>query len=329
MKISYAQRLEDYHLDLVLGNIRDGFYVDIGGGHPVADNVSFHFYLKGWRGLIFEPQEHLAALYHGVRPRDIILQELVGEIDGEVDFHVVDRLHGFSTTVEQHARNAEQFGAGYSTVRRRVRRLTSALDEHAVKSIDFLKIDVEGAEAAVLAGIDFSKIRPKIICIEAVEPGSMSEAWHAWEPGILAAGYTFAFWDELNRFYVANEHSVLISRFPASMSPWGVVKHFYELGMPDCVHSHPDHALTTRLIRGFLAELPMKSADEIAALLTRSAKGGTLETGKALADLAFGALDAGGKLSAATPEAILGDDRVRAALGRIAAQYDGGMIHDA
>ena len=47
MRLSYAQNLEDYHLDLAFGGLTDGVYVDVGGGHPVADNVSFWFYLKG------------------------------------------------------------------------------------------------------------------------------------------------------------------------------------------------------------------------------------------------------------------------------------------
>ena len=70
MQLSYAQNLEDYHLDLVLGDQPTGTYVDVGGGHPVADNVSFWFYLKGWSGLVVEPQQGLADAYAGVRPRD-------------------------------------------------------------------------------------------------------------------------------------------------------------------------------------------------------------------------------------------------------------------
>jgi hypothetical protein len=89
MQLSYAQNLEDYHLDLVLGGKDCGTYVDVGGGHPVADNVSFWFYLKGWRGLIVEPQDTLAARYAGVRPRDRVACCLAGRSDGEDDFHVV------------------------------------------------------------------------------------------------------------------------------------------------------------------------------------------------------------------------------------------------
>ena len=72
--------------------------------------------------------------------------------------------------------------------------------------IDFLKVDVEGAEADVLAGGDFKRFRPKVIVVEAVAPGSGEPAWQDWEPMLLAQGYRFALFDTLNRFYVAEEH---------------------------------------------------------------------------------------------------------------------------
>ncbi|HKH95889.1 MAG TPA: FkbM family methyltransferase, partial [Beijerinckiaceae bacterium] len=67
MDLFYAQNLEDYHLAEAFADQADGFYVDIGAGHPVADNVSFWFYLRGWRGLVVEPQRRLAELYPHVR----------------------------------------------------------------------------------------------------------------------------------------------------------------------------------------------------------------------------------------------------------------------
>jgi hypothetical protein len=60
--LSYAQRFEDFHLWRALGDVANGFYVDIGAGHPVFDNVSFAFYLAGWRGVTVEPNPALAAL---------------------------------------------------------------------------------------------------------------------------------------------------------------------------------------------------------------------------------------------------------------------------
>ena len=46
--LSYAQRFEDSHSGAAsLGEHgANGFYIDIGAGHPVYDNVSFAFYLR-------------------------------------------------------------------------------------------------------------------------------------------------------------------------------------------------------------------------------------------------------------------------------------------
>ena len=103
MQLSYAQNLEDYHLELMFAGQATGTYVDVGGGHPVADNVSFWFYLKGWRGLVVEPQQALADIYAHVRPRDRTVSCLAGRAEGEAEFHVVEKLHGFSSTVREHA----------------------------------------------------------------------------------------------------------------------------------------------------------------------------------------------------------------------------------
>jgi hypothetical protein len=43
LDLFYAQNLEDYHLAEAFKDQADGFYVDLGAGHPVADKVSFWF----------------------------------------------------------------------------------------------------------------------------------------------------------------------------------------------------------------------------------------------------------------------------------------------
>jgi hypothetical protein len=68
--------------------------------------------------------------------------------------------------------------------------------------IDFLKIDVEGWEAKVIAGGEWSRFRPRVLCIEATEPCTEIPAWEDWEPALLGYGYTFESFDGTNRFYV-------------------------------------------------------------------------------------------------------------------------------
>src|SRR3954462_15063366 len=106
MQLSYAQRLEDYHLATAFGAQQSGYYVDVGAGHPVADNVSFWFYLRGWRGLVVEPQRRLADLYPHVRPRDRVAAALVADRVGEAEFHEVESMHGFSTMLPDAAQAA-------------------------------------------------------------------------------------------------------------------------------------------------------------------------------------------------------------------------------
>ena len=67
-------------------------------------------------------------------------------------------------------------------VRKPVRALKSLLQEAGITHVDFLKIDAEGAEADVIAGMDWGDVRPRVIVIEAEVPGTMPEAWRAWEP---------------------------------------------------------------------------------------------------------------------------------------------------
>ena len=78
MDLSYAQNLEDYHLSLAFAGQTTGTYIDVGAGHPIADNVSFWFYERGWQGIVVEPQPELVALYQRLRPRDLAIRGLLG-----------------------------------------------------------------------------------------------------------------------------------------------------------------------------------------------------------------------------------------------------------
>ena len=48
--------------------------------------------------------------------------------------------------------------------------LNELLEKHSIKSVDLLSLDVEGYEAKVLEGINFSKVKPSFILVEARYP---------------------------------------------------------------------------------------------------------------------------------------------------------------
>ena len=304
--LSYAQNMEDYHLSLAFAGQDRGTYIDIGGGHPAAGSVSFWFYKRGWSGVVVEPQGDLARLHRALRPRDQVAQCLIGATGGERDFHQFDRWHGLSTTVEGYAKAA---GADFRTTRVQAMSLADLCRAYVQGPIDFLKIDVEGAEGEVIAGADWEQFRPGIVLLESIAPISGEPTWPAWEQQLLDKGYRFALFDTLNRFYVAEERKDLLARMPTERAPWDAVLHLYEIGRAPDNANHPDHALALDLARGFWASLPFLGDDVLAEILQKGRDlNGTQTKGRASVDVS--------------------SDAFRASLGLIASAYDGGFIDD-
>jgi FkbM family methyltransferase len=268
-QISYAQRYEDLHLLRCFGDQPGGCYIDIGAGHPVYDNVSLAFYLRGWSGITVEPNPWLSELSAAVRPRDKRLQSLVGAAPGQATYYLVEHFHGLSTTVATNAEAAQQeYGKPARAMPVVMTTLRALCEEHGIKEIDFLKIDVEGAEKAVLSGNDWTRFRPKVVLAEALAPLTMLPAWDEWEPILLANGYRFAFFDSLNRYYVADGHEALARRLAAEPASFDNVARISSFKPAADDHTHPDHRLADLLDGADMVRLPLLPVDELVALLT-------------------------------------------------------------
>ena len=62
----------------------------------------------------------------------------------------------------------------------------------------------------MLAGADWSRFRPRVVVMEATVPKSDEPAHQAWEPMLVEAGYRFAMFDGLNRFYAHADEPALL-----------------------------------------------------------------------------------------------------------------------
>ena len=132
--------------------------------------------------------------------------------------------------------------------------------------IDFLKVDVEGHEAAVLRGADFDHWRPRVVVVEATLPHTTTPSHVAWEPILAAARYRCAGFDGINRYYAAEECSDLLPLLEAPVTVldgWETHRHLAALEREAELRAELDRTAAE------LAGLRRRAADTEAALEQR------------------------------------------------------------
>lgn len=174
-----------------------GTYVDVGACHPTECSATWNLYTRGWSGLLVEPlPQHWYPLLRQ-RPRDRVCPIAVHERRG----WAMLRVAGTVSSLRPDWDIASQIELAIETDT-----LAAVVEEYLPgREVDFLSIDVEGAEGRVLAGTDWSRIRPRAIMVEyrtyhPDRPGEDESA--TWEPDVLAQGYRVHWQDDLNRIYV-------------------------------------------------------------------------------------------------------------------------------
>jgi FkbM family methyltransferase len=210
--LSYAQNFEDVMLARLFDAATPGFYVDVGAWHPTEDSVTRHFYDAGWHGINVEPIARQHRLFVTERPRDINLNVAVAATAGRRTFHDFSPAGGLSTFEAEIAAKNRALGHHCREYEVEVTTLEEIYARHDVRQIDFLKVDVEGAEREVLRGANWSAVRPRAVLVEATEPMGTTPTHGAWESILLTHGYLFAYFDGLNRYYLRREDAHLLPR---------------------------------------------------------------------------------------------------------------------
>lgn len=151
-------------------------YLDIGAWEPIDSNNTYLFYHKGGRGVLIEPNPGYTEKLRHKRPGDVVLQAGIGIDDtAELDYFMFenDQLNTF---------DKQQVDRLAATANLRVQRVVKMpllninrviADHFGGKAPEYLSIDVEGLDLAILKTLDLERHRPKVICAETLITGTL------------------------------------------------------------------------------------------------------------------------------------------------------------
>ena len=181
--LSYAAAGEDLVLDFLTGHAPSGSYVDVGCNHPLTGSNSYRFYRKGWRGIAIDANARFGPMFRRSRPRDRFIQACVSDTVKEVSFHHF-RHDMLSSISGEHFYDNDDHYALDRVETMTTTPLTALLQAaDCPRAFDFLSVDVEGNDEAVLRSLDFDQYRPRVILTELngtdVSIGRLNESWSA------------------------------------------------------------------------------------------------------------------------------------------------------
>jgi FkbM family methyltransferase len=151
---------------------QNGLCVEVGANEPLSVcSQSLHLEEKlNWQCVLIEPNPSLAEKALKLRPKakvcavactcpanigTMILNVPLDENNQQVTGHASLEINADEHNYQHH-----------STIEVKADTLTNLLQAQGILKIDFLSIDVEGAEMDVLLGLDFGVYQPQLILLE-------------------------------------------------------------------------------------------------------------------------------------------------------------------
>ena len=155
-------------------NIKNGFYVDAGCYHPLHLNNTFLLHKKGWKGINIDLSEYSIDLFNYLRPNDININSAVSNNDGHVTYYYQKKLSQLTTTKKNISLERMQGEIKQKVISSQT--LDAILKKSIFfnKKIDFLNIDIEGADFEAISSLNFNIYKPRLICIEIAEVDIMN-----------------------------------------------------------------------------------------------------------------------------------------------------------
>ena len=202
-----SQGGEDVWLWNRFGRREHGVFVEIGAFNGIDASNTWFFEQLGWTGVLVEPDPQIAAECKGNRPNSVTVQAAAGRETGQVTLQRFKSSANWSGmlshvgALDAHADRLKRMEGSVESVSVPMRRMDDVLAEAEIGVIDFISIDVEGAEMSVLDGLDLQRWKPSIIVLENTYEGADGQNLIG---RMASSGYTKCGSIGANDFFAAN-----------------------------------------------------------------------------------------------------------------------------
>lgn len=179
---SYAQWGDDLLVWDYFKGKTDGVFLEAGANDPKALSQTYLLEKRGWSGILVEPVSECCEALRRIRTRSHVFQNALGSPQhrgilrlrvpagcSELTHAVADDDVTTGSEIEAVSSIAER-RQGASDGDEIIEAAFITIDEVLAKAgldrLDFLSLDLEGFELPALQGLDFARIRPRVVIIE-------------------------------------------------------------------------------------------------------------------------------------------------------------------
>jgi FkbM family methyltransferase len=173
----YSQCGQDKFLEeIVFKGYKNGIFFDVGSHDGITINNTLYFEKNNnWTGVNIEPIKEIYNKLVINRPNCNNINIAICNNEGNAEFILVngysEMISGLKNEYDNRHLNRlnnelKQYGGTAKNIMVKTKKIETICDEHNIKHINYLSIDVEGAEFEVIKSINFNKIFIDIIGFE-------------------------------------------------------------------------------------------------------------------------------------------------------------------
>lgn len=204
---SFATNGEDFVVERFFDG-KVGTYVDVGCFHPRHSSNTRNLYKRGWRGINIDGDPYKIGLFKIFRGKDVNLCVAVSEETGVSTYYFHEgAIYGQMAGLDLEGVKVTATALGRKLLKRQVDTmpLNEILTKYGINKVDFLSVDVEGHEIAVLRSIDLDEFAIPLIAVEI--RGHFASVLDSEPHRLLTElGYSLAAWTPPTVFYARGDH---------------------------------------------------------------------------------------------------------------------------